>query len=352
MTQITLGELARTLEGQVVGDPSILLRNVAGIREARAGDLTFLANERYAPYVRETLASAILVREAKTGVTVNQLVHPNPYLAYLRAVQIFRGDPIRPEPGVHPTAVVHPEARVAPGASVGPHAVVEARAEIGAGTILMANVYVGHSTRIGENCHLHPNVVVREECEVGDRVVLHAGVVIGADGFGYVREGRTYHKVPQVGIVVIEDDVEVGANSCIDRATTGVTRIGAGSKLDNLIQVGHNVTMGPSVIVVAQVGISGSTEIGAGATLAGQAGIAGHIRIGENAVVGGQAGVTKSVPDNAQVWGTPAHSAVSARKTHALTQRLPVLIDRVHRLEARLLELEAALESEKARSGS
>ena len=352
MTQITLGELARTLDGQVVGDSSIILKNVAGIREARAGDLTFLANERYAPYVGETLASAILIREARADVAVNQLVHPDPYLAYLKAVEIFRGDPVRPPAGIHPTAVVDASARVSKDASVGPNVVVEAEAEVGSGAVLMANVYVGHRSKVGAGSYLYPNVVIREECEVGERVVLHPGVVIGADGFGYVREGRTYHKVPQVGIVVVEDDVEIGANSCVDRATTGVTRIGAGSKLDNLIQVGHNVTMGKSVIVVAQVGISGSTEIGTGATLAGQAGVVGHIRIGENAVVGAQSGVTKSVPDNSQVWGTPAQPATAARKIHALTQRLPVLLDRVHRLEERLVALESALEREKARSGS
>ena len=352
MTQVSLGELARILEGQVVGDPTIRISNVAGIREARTGDLTFLANDRYASYITETLASAILVREARAGVAVNQLVHANPYLAYLKAVQIFRGDPVRPEAGVHPTAQVDATARVSSDASIGPHVVVEAGATVEAGAILMANVYVGHRARIGAKSHLYPNVVVREECEIGERVVLHPGVVIGADGFGYVREGLTYHKVPQVGIVILEDDVEIGANSCVDRATTGVTRIGTGSKIDNLVQVGHNVTLERSVIVVAQVGISGSTEIGAGATLAGQAGVIGHIRVGANAVVGAQAGVTKSVADGAQVWGTPAQSAVAARKIHALTQRLPLLLDRVHQLEERLRALEAAQQTEKARSGS
>jgi UDP-3-O-[3-hydroxymyristoyl] glucosamine N-acyltransferase len=290
--------------------------------------------------VSETLASAILVREPRDGLAVAQLVHPNPYLAYLKAVHLFRGEPVRPRPGVHPSAVVDPNARVAPDAAVGPHVVVEAGASIGPGAVLMAGVYVGHRTRIGAGSVLHPNVVVREECEIGERVILHPGVVIGADGFGYVREGRTYHKVPQVGIVILEDDVEIGANSCVDRATTGVTRVGAGTKIDNLVQIGHNVEMGPNVIVVAQVGISGSVQVGAGATLAGQAGVAGHIRIGDNAVVGGQSGVAKSVPDGGEVWGTPALPGGVARRVAAIIHKLPQLVTRVQALERRLAERE------------
>ncbi len=340
MTRMTLGELALALDGEVVGDPSVEITNVAGIREARAGDLTFLANDRYAPYVGETLASAILVRAPRPDVVVNQLVHANPYLAYLRAVHLFRGEPVRPAPGVHESAILHETAHVGDGASVGPHVVIEAGASVGEGAVLMANVYLGHGARVGASSVLYPNVVVREECEVGSRVILHPGVVVGADGFGYVREGRTYHKVPQVGNVIIEDDVEIGANSCVDRATTGTTRIGAGSKIDNLVQIGHNALLGRSVIVVAQVGISGSTEIGSGATLAGQAGIAGHIRIGENAVVGGQAGVTKSIPDGAQVWGTPAIPGGTARRVAAIVQRLPRLAAQLQALEQRLHALE------------
>ena len=207
------------------------------------------------------------------------MVHPHPYLAFLKAVKIFRQERPRPAPGVHPTAVVFPGVVIGERVSIGPHAVIEEGAAVGDAACSW-RTYVGTGARLGADW-LYPHVVVREECVLGDRVTVHSGTVIGADGFGYVREGEIYHKVPQVGNVVIGDDVEIGANVCIDRATTGTTVVGSGTKIDNLVQIGHNVELGEHVIVVAQVGISGSTRVGRGATAAGQAGIAGHIEIGE-----------------------------------------------------------------------
>lgn len=340
MTTRRLGDLARELGGEVVGDEDVTIRGVAGIREARPGDLTFLANPRYEIYLRETRASAVLIAEARPNLPTPQLVHANPYLAFLKAVKAFRQERPRPEPGVHASSQIAAGARLGKGLSVGPHVVIEDGAEIGDECVLMAGVYVGQAARIGRQSWLYPNVVVREQCELGERVIVHPGAIIGADGFGYVREDDIYYKVPQVGTVIIGDDVEIGANTCIDRATTGTTVVGSGTKIDNLVQIGHNVTLGENVIVVAQVGISGSTEVGRGATLAGQAGIVGHIKIGEYAVVGSQAGVTKSVAPHAQVSGYPAQPHALARRIHALTMRLPQLVERLHRLEERLRAME------------
>jgi UDP-3-O-[3-hydroxymyristoyl] glucosamine N-acyltransferase len=222
---------------------------------------------------------------------------------------------------------------------------------VGRDTILGAGSVLMPEAKVGERCLLYPQVVVREDCEIGDRVILHPGVVVGSDGFGFAFDHGRYHKVPQVGSVVIGDDVEIGANACIDRATTGTTTIGTGSKIDNLVQIGHNVELGENVIVVAQVGISGSTRVRRGATLAGQAGIVGHIEIGEYAVVGSQAGVTKSVPAHTQVSGYPAQPHATARRIHALTMRLPLLVDRLARLEQRLAALEEERSAHHVRSG-
>jgi UDP-3-O-[3-hydroxymyristoyl] glucosamine N-acyltransferase len=350
VTALRVAELARALGGDVFGDGAALVTGVAGIREARPGDVTFLANPRYEPYLEQTRASVVLLAEPRPSLCVPQIVHASPYLAYLKAVKLFRGERPRPPAGVHPTAVIDPTAVLGAEVSVGPHAVVEAGATIGERTVLMAGVYIGHQSVLGADCWLYPNVTVCEECAIGNRVVVHPGAVIGADGFGYVRDSGAYQKVPQVGTVHIADDVEIGANTCIDRATTGVTTIGSGSKIDNLAQIGHNVVLHENVIVVAQVGVSGSTEVGRGATIAGQAGIGGHLQIGEGAVVGAQSGVTKSVPPHTQVSGYPAQPHAVAKRIHALTMRLPQLWERLQRLEERLRALEEERSDEHVRS--
>jgi UDP-3-O-[3-hydroxymyristoyl] glucosamine N-acyltransferase len=351
MTPRRIADLAQELGAKLIGDPDLSITGVAGIREARPGDLTFLANPRYETHLTETRASAVLIEEAKAGAPLTQLVHPHPYLAFLKAVKIFRKERPRPEPGLHPTAVVYPGAEIGERVSLGPHVVIEKGAKIGDDCVVMAGSYVGRRARLGDETWLYPRVVVSEDCVLGARVTIHPGTVIGADGFGYVRDGDVHHKVPQVGTVLIGDDVEIGANACIDRATTGTTVIGAGTKIDNLVQVGHNVEMEENVIVVAQVGISGSTRVRRGATLAGQAGIVGHIEIGEFAVVGSQAGVTKSVPPHTQVSGYPAQPHSVARRIHALTMKLPQLVERLSRLEQRLQALEEERSAHHVRSG-
>jgi UDP-3-O-[3-hydroxymyristoyl] glucosamine N-acyltransferase len=336
----TLQELAELLGGEVLGDGSIPITGVAGIREAQPGDITFLANSRYESYLLETRASAVICSPDARRAPVPLLKVANPYLGFQRVVSVFRPDPYRPQPGIHPTAVIAADAELGDGVSIGAYCVVESRARIGARAILMPSCFVGAAVTIGEESCLYPRVVVREDCMLGARCIVHSGVVIGADGFGFAFDAGRYHKVPQVGNVVIGDDVEIGANTTIDRATTDSTRIGDGTKIDNLVQIGHNVVVGKHCIIVAQVGIAGSTELEDHVTLGGQVGVAGHVKIGTRAMVAGQSGVTKSVPADTVVCGYPAVPQSVFKRIHAFVQRLPQLFQRTRDLETRVATLE------------
>jgi UDP-3-O-[3-hydroxymyristoyl] glucosamine N-acyltransferase len=345
----TLGELAAELDGVVVGDPGTVIRGVAGIREAMPGDITFLANARYDGYLSETRASAVICSREPRESALPLLQVDNPYLAFQKIVRVFRPDPYRPEPGIHPTAVIAADATLGEEVSVGAWCVVERGARIGARAVLMPGCYVGVLASVGDDSVLHPHVTVREECVVGARCLLHPGVVIGSDGFGFALDGGRYHKVPQVGNVVIGDDVEIGANTTIDRATTDATRIGDGTKIDNLVQIGHNVVIGRHCIVVAQVGISGSTQLEDYVTLGGQAGIVGHVRIGQGAMVGAKAGVSRSVEPKEVVSGYPALPHGLFKRVSALVQKLPQLFQRTRTLEERVARLETEHQREEVR---
>ena len=339
--KVTLETVARAIDGVVVGDGSIEITGVAGIREAGEGDLTFLANPKYEPYLELTRASAIIVAENHRTTAKALILNSNPYLAFLKAVRYFQGEPVRPPAGIHPSAVTAPDARIDPTASIGPNATVESGATIGPGSVIMAGVFVGASCRIGENVTIYPNVTLREGCEIGDRTMVHAGTVIGSDGFGFVQDGDVHRKLPQVGTVVVEEDVEIGSCVTIDRATTGVTRVGAGSKIDNLVQIAHNVQIGKNCLIVAQVGISGSSSLGDQVVLAGQVGVVGHIEIGAGAMIGAKSGVSKSVRPGEKMFGSPAHPLAQAKRIEASLRNLPELIQTVRRLERRLEELES-----------
>ena len=342
--KVTLEAVAKAIDGRVVGDGSVEITGVAGIREAREGELTFLANPRYESYLELTQASAIIVSENHRNIGKPLIQNPNPYLAFLKAMRLFTGEAERPCAGVHPTAVVAEDAFIALDASVGPHVVIGRGASIGARAIVHAGCFIGARARVGDEVLLYPNVTVREECVLGDRVIVHSGTVVGSDGFGFVRDGDVYRKLPQVGNVLVEDDVEIGANVTIDRATTGTTRIGAGSKIDNLVQIAHNVQVGKNCIIVAQVGISGSTVLGDHVVLAGQVGIVGHIEIGAGAVVGAQSGVSKSVKPGERMFGYPALPLGQAKRIEASIRNLPELIQTVRRLKRRVAELEGPKE--------
>jgi UDP-3-O-[3-hydroxymyristoyl] glucosamine N-acyltransferase len=331
-----LGELAVLVGGELEGDAELVIRGVAGIREARPGEITFVANSKYEEYVAGTHASAILAGRT-LHATIPLIRIDNPYFAYFQVLNLFAGDLAARYPrGVHPQAVVEPGARLGANVCVGPLCHVGADAVIGDGTTLVSGVFVGREVRIGAQCLIYPQVTIREGCQLGDRVILQPGVVIGSDGFGYARNGATHHKVPQIGCVVIEDDVEIGANSCVDRATTGETRIKRGTKIDNLVQVAHNVVVGENSVIAAQAGISGSTEIGSCVVLAGQAGVGGHLSVGDRVTVGGQAGVTKSIPADTMVSGYPAREHSVSRRIVDYTAMLPELFKRVKNLERRV----------------
>jgi UDP-3-O-[3-hydroxymyristoyl] glucosamine N-acyltransferase len=340
MVTRTLAELAAILGGEVVGDGSVEIRGVAGIREAMPGDLTFLANARYESYLLETRASAVICSREARSAPLPLLKVDNPYLAFQKIVRVFRPALERQAAGIHSSAVVASDADIGDGASIGAHCVVESRARIGRNAVLMPRCYVGVAAAVGADTVLYPGVVLREECTIGERCIVHPNAVIGADGFGFAFDDGRYHKIPQVGTVEIGNDVEIGANTTIDRATTDATRIGDGSKIDNLVQVGHNVVIGKHCIVVAQVGISGSTELEDYVTLGGQAGLVGHIRVGRGAQVGAQSGVSKSVPAGATVFGYPAMPISLFKRLHAFLQRLPQIWERTKELEQRVERLE------------
>lgn len=345
----TLAELAAELGGAVVGDGTVVIRGVAGIREALPGDVTFLANARYEPHLAETRASAVICDRQPRECAIPLLQVDNPYLAFQQAVRVFRPEFYRPAPGVHPTAVVAPDAALGEDVSIGPHCVVEPGARIGPRAVVMAGGYVGARAVVGEATLLYPRVVIREECVVGARCILHAGVVVGADGFGFAFDAGRYHKVPQVGNVVIGDDVEIGANTCVDRATTDSTRIGDGTKLDNLVQIGHNVNIGRHCIIVAQVGIAGSTELEDYVTLGGQVGVAGHLRLEKGAVVAAQSGVSRNVKPKEVVSGYPAIAHGAWKRVSVLLQKLPQLFQKTRELEQRVEALEHQPEREEVR---
>lgn len=335
-----LCELADIVGGEVVGDGDIEIHGVAGIREARPGEITFVANPKYADFLPATQASAVIGDHELPGV--KPLIRSeNPYFAYLQVLTLFAEDMAVQYPrGVHPLALVHPDAVIGADVSIGPFCQVSAGVRIGNATTILSGSFIGDGVVVGAECLIYPNVTVREGTTVGNRVILQPGVVLGADGFGYAKNGGMHHKVPQVGRVVVEDDVEIGANSCVDRATTGETRIGRGTKIDNLVQIAHNVVIGEDCVIAAQAGISGSTELGNNVTLGGQAGLVGHIAVGDRAMVGAQSGVTKSVPPDTAVSGYPARDHALARRLYGHTAMLPVLFERVRELEKRLRELE------------
>jgi UDP-3-O-[3-hydroxymyristoyl] glucosamine N-acyltransferase len=335
-----LCELAALVGGTVDGDGEVVIHGVAGIREAGPGEITFVANPRYEEFLGSTRASAVIA--APSLATPKPVLRiDNPYYAFLRVLNLFAVDAaVRYPRGVHPSAVVDPTASLGSNLSVGPFCQIGKNARVGDNTTLVGGVFVGEAVEIGSDCLIYPHVTIREGTVVGSRVILQPGVVLGADGFGYAKNGATHHKVPQIGRVVIEDDVEVGANSCVDRATTGETRVRRGSKIDNLVQVAHNVVVGEDCVIAAQVGVSGSTELGRNVVLGGQAGLAGHIVVGDRAVVGAQGGVTKSVPPNATVSGYPAREHAVAKRLWAHTALLPELFRRVKDIERRLRKME------------
>ena len=333
---INLQQLAALVGGQLSfeGDTPLWISGVASIAEAAPDEVTFLGNPRYLPGLRLSKAAAVLVPEDFAEEVPPLLVRvANPSLAFARLVEFFAPKPPAFAAGVHPSAVVGQGVRIGEGASIQPFAVLEPGSVVGAGYVVGAHCYLGQDSKVGDFCLLHPRVTVAARCVVGNRVVLHSGVVLGSDGFGFEWTGGRHVKIPQVGIVQVDDDVEIGANTTVDRARFGRTWIQEGCKIDNLVQIAHNVVVGKHSLLVAQAGISGSTHLGERVTLAGQVGVAGHLQIGDGAVVSAQSGVSKSLAGAALYMGSPAQPAAEFREQVAMVRRLGKLQERVQRLE-------------------
>ena len=339
LKSVTLSELARQVDG-VVDAPlgcAVEISGVASIHEASRSDVTFLGNAKYLPSLRVCQAGAVLVPLDFSEVVPPVVIRvENPSLAFARLVELFAPKPVVFAAGIHPTASIGEGVELGADVSIQANVVIQSGARIGARTVLGAGSYVGHGVQIGEDAFLHPRVTVEERCVIGDRVVLHSGVVIGSDGFGFELVRGRHVKIPQVGIVQIDDDVEIGANTTVDRARFGRTWIQEGTKIDNLVQIAHNVVVGKHCLIVAQVGISGSTRLGDYVTLAGQVGVVGHVEVGDRVVVSAKSGVSKNLASNALYMGNPAVPASEYREEVALVRRLSKLNARVKALEERL----------------
>ncbi len=338
-----LQEIASRLGCRLEGDGEIEINRVTGIEDAGPGDLTFFTHPKYAAAMRKTSASAVILSETAEAAPCAMLRAREPYLAFAKAVEVFA--PVeRPAAGIHRLAEVAPTAVVAAGASVGAFCVVGGGVRIGARTIVYPHVTIGDGAQVGEDCVIHSRVSIRERVRIGHRVILQDGAVVGSDGFGFARRpDGTHHKIPQIGGVVVEDDVEIGANAAIDRPAVGETRIGAGSKIDNLVQVAHGVSIGRNVLLAAQVGIAGSTVIEDAVTLAGQVGVSGHITIGKGTIATAQTGIPNSVEPGSFISGYPAINNRDWLKSSAVFRRLPELRKTIADLQARLADIESRL---------
>ena len=322
---LSLKEIAELVGGEITGDAALVITGVAGIKEAEKGDITFLSSAKYLPFLSSTRASAVITAKDIAAGGKSLVRTLNPSFAFTQVTSFFHSPISGQSAGIHPTAVIEEGAHLGADVSVGPHAVICARASIGEGTVIGANTFIGADCVLGRSTLIYPNVTVREKVRIGDNVIIHSGTCIGSDGFGYETVDGIHHKIPQIGSVLIEDDVEIGANVCIDRGRFQNTWIKKGVKIDNLVQIAHNVVIGEHSLIVSQVGISGSAERGKGVVVAGQAGVVGHITIGDHATIGAGAGVSKSVPPHTVVLGSPAKPIQEQKKLFAYISRLPEL---------------------------
>jgi len=332
----TAAEIAEKLQGQVIGDGSILLTGFAPASNAKPGDLTFAENLEYFTAAEQSAASAILIAGDDFQTAKKTLIKvPNARVAFARVLPLFFPEPSF-APGIHPSAVVEATASVDPTAYVGPNCFVGAGAKVGARCVLERLVSIGENAVIGADTRIFPNVTIYQGCQIGERVRIHAGTVVGSDGFGYVFDHGQHRKVPQVGIVILGDEVELGANVTIDRGALGPTVIGKGTKIDNLVQIGHNVIIGEHCIIISQTGIAGSNKLGNYVTVAGQVGLAGHLKIGDRVTITAQSGVMHDIPAGEKWMGSPAQSDKQAKRQLLALQQLPELIRRVKELERQL----------------
>jgi UDP-3-O-[3-hydroxymyristoyl] glucosamine N-acyltransferase len=340
-----LGEIAQTLGCELHGDANLDITGVAGIEDAKAGELTFVANRKYHPLLATTRASAVIVAKDSGQVRIAALESGNPHLDFARAIELFHAVPEYAS-GVHPTAIIAKTAKIAAGAHIGPYCFIDEEVEIGANAVLHSFVTVYRGAKIGNDFFAHSHVSIREGSRIGNRVLLQNGVIIGSDGYGFARQtNRHWYKIRQSGQTVIEDDVEVQAHSVIDRATIGETRIGRGTKIDNLVQVGHACKVGEDTLLCGQVGLAGTTRVGNRCILAGQVGVAGHLMIGDDTTLTAQTGVPHDVPAGVVYSGYPAMDSLAWRKSVALFSRLPELQKELRELRETVSKLSSRRES-------
>ncbi|MCU0665533.1 MAG: UDP-3-O-(3-hydroxymyristoyl)glucosamine N-acyltransferase [Candidatus Omnitrophica bacterium] len=341
--QKSLKEIAQLLEGELLGDGNIVITGICGIKEAGQGDITFLANPKYLPFVKETKAKAIITARDVTGISKPVIRVDDPSLAFSKLAAHFLDLEVKHPAGIAPTAIIGKGVVLGKNVSLGAYTVVADKAVIGDNTVIYPLSYIGYQAKIGKDTLIYSHVCIRENVSIADRVIIHSGTVVGSDGFGFVAVEGKHQKIPQLGTVVVEDDVEIGANVTIDRARFDKTLIGKGTKIDNLVQIAHNVVIGKNCLVIAQVGISGSNIIGDNVTLAGQAGLSGHLTVGDGAIVAAQAGVTKSVSAGTIVSGYPARIHEQAIKVNACVQNLPRLYQTIKELKKKIEELESRI---------
>ena len=346
-----LRDLAQRLDAHLIGNGDHEVTGVAAIQEAGPHELAFLANRKYEKYLATTNAGALLLDQDVEGLRTNRLIHSKPYLAFANALTVFFPQPGSHLPaGIAPTAVIAETAEIADDVHVGNFVQISAGAKIRRGSKIMTGAFVGRNCVIAESCLIYPKVTIYDETIIGNNVTIHSGTVVGSDGYGYATDDGIHHKMRQVGRVRIEDDVEIGANCTIDRATLGETVIGAGTKIDNLVQIAHNVKIGHGCLIVSQVGISGSTRLGDYVVLAGQAGLVGHIEVGDRAVVGAQGGVPRSLKGGVIYAGSPVRELHEFKRVEAHVHRLPQKMERLRKLEQEVDVLRRELEELKSRT--
>ncbi len=333
---LTVNEIAKSVGASVEGNGSVSICGAAPIENAGPDEISFLANKRYEKYLASTGAGAVIIDHQTPCSHKSILRHPQPYFAFAQIIDLLYPVESDFEAGVHQSAVVDKNSQVSSTASIGPFCHIESGATIGENCRLVSSVYIGKNVTVGENSLIYPGVMIMNDSQIGKSVIIHSSTVIGSDGFGFVLTKEGINKIRQVGWVEIGDNVEIGSNVSIDRGALGPTKIGNGAKIDNLVQIAHNVQIGENCLIVAQVGISGSTKLGKNVILAGQAGLSGHIEIGDGSMVGAQAGVSKSVPPGASVTGYPARGVMELKRIEASMSRLPELLKRVRELEKKL----------------
>ncbi|MFC1807366.1 UDP-3-O-(3-hydroxymyristoyl)glucosamine N-acyltransferase [Candidatus Omnitrophota bacterium] len=335
----TLKEIASLVDGELIGDGNIEISSVSGIREAQEGDITFLANPLYKPLLGITKASAVITSKDDAPVSKPTIRTDNPSMAFSKVVSAFQAQKQKELPtGINKSAIIGKNVVLGDNISIGPFVVIEDGSSIGDGTLVFPHTYIGSNSQIGANSKIYPNVTIRENAIIGNNVIIHSGTVVGSDGFGYVQIDDKYQKIPQAGKVVIEDDVEIGSNVSIDRARFGETVIGRGTKIDNLVQIAHNVKIGENAVIVSQSGIAGSSSLGKNVTVAGQVGITGHLKIGDNVIIAARSGVSKSLPAGSVVMGAPVKPMAEEKKILVSLKKLPEIVKTVSELKKKFLK--------------